>query len=558
MTYAQADIALQPREELSARHPRVMPCRVVCVVLNDVKRDARVLKQAKSLQAAGYEVEVFGIRHGAETVELQHEGLVLTLVGYVGPGRAAILTRLVSLMTRGLFLAFAFAVSVLIFSMIVRAVGAFEYATALAIVLTVAATALIYRRRRSLTAAARSLVRAFRILRKSGRRRRHGRPGSTPATTTATPSRLVGTVLALLDSPSCTWIAQLIDMQSALCNALSGKKIDILHCHDFTTLRTGVALKQQRPSLKLVYDSHELFSAVHGQIAVRHNWIKLEEARASRSIDACLTVNDSIAKELKSYYPKLPDPVVVCNATPLRKGPFSETGVADACAPIDDGRLRKAAGLTADRKILLFQGGIARHRGLPALTMAATFLPEEWCLVYMGWGNYEKDVKLIAELVDTPGERIRFVPPVPQCELAEWTAGATIGVIPYEPVSLNHIYCSPNKLWEYPRSGVPVLCSDAPEMRRRVERYGFGWIIPRDRLTPRGIAGIVASLSDAEIARAKRACRDFILADNWCVYEKRLLDVYGHLSAAAEIRLAHEAGKAPVLDLDAAGGGGPG
>jgi hypothetical protein len=65
-------------------------------------------------------------------------------------------------------------------------------------------------------------------------------------------------------------------------------------------------------------------------------------------------------------------------------------------------------------------------------------------------------------------------------------------------------------------------------------------------------------LSDAEIARAKRACRDFILADNWSVYEKRLLDVYGNLSATAEIRLAQEAAKASVLDLVEVSGGGPG
>ena len=124
---------------------------------------------------------------------------------------------------------------------------------------------------------------------------------------------------------------------------------------------------------------------------------------------------------------------------------------------------------------------------------------------------------------------IRFVPPVPQEDLAQWTAGATLGVIPYEPVSLNHIYCSPNKLWEYPRSGVPILCSDAPEMTRRVREYGIGWVIPRDQLTPHGIARMVANLSDEELARAKLACAAFIEKDNWSVYEKRLLEVYSRL-----------------------------
>jgi glycosyltransferase involved in cell wall biosynthesis len=147
----------------------------------------------------------------------------------------------------------------------------------------------------------------------------------------------------------------------------------------------------------------------------------------------------------------------------------------------------------------------------------------------MGWGNFENDIRKLAELADPTGEMIRFVPPVPQEELAYWTAGATLGVIPYEPVSLNHIYCSPNKLWEYPRSGVPILCSDAPEMTKRVIEHGIGWVIPRDQLTPQGIARIVAGLSDEALARARAACAAFIAKDNWGVYEKRLLEVYARL-----------------------------
>jgi hypothetical protein len=78
------------------------------------------------------------------------------------------------------------------------------------------------------------------------------------------------------------------------------------------------------------------------------------------------------------------------------------------------------------------------------------------------------------------------------------------------PVSLNHIYCSPNKLWEFPRSGVPILCSDGPEMTKRVEEHGIGWVIPKDQPTPLGIVGIIASLGEDELARAKAACAVFI------------------------------------------------
>ncbi|HYE68658.1 MAG TPA: hypothetical protein VEA58_08600, partial [Anaerovoracaceae bacterium] len=49
-------------------------------------------------------------------------------------------------------------------------------------------------------------------------------------------------------------------------------------------------------------------------------------------------------------------------------------------------------------------------------------------------------------------EIVVFIPPAPQNDLALWTAGGTIGIIPYEKIGLNHWFCTPNKLWEYPNA----------------------------------------------------------------------------------------------------------
>jgi glycosyltransferase involved in cell wall biosynthesis len=158
-------------------------------------------------------------------------------------------------------------------------------------------------------------------------------------------------------------------------------------------------------------------------------------------------------------------------------------------------------------------------------------LPEGWALVYMGWGTLKPELEQLTALVDPQGRRIRFVPPVAQTELAQWTADATIGVILYEPHSLNHIFCSPNKLWEYPRSGVPVLVSEAPEMVKRIQQHGYGWVLPSNRLSPHRVARFIEQLSDEEIAAAKARCGPFLDVDNWSVYEARLLEIYARLSA---------------------------
>src|SRR5262249_12457061 len=137
----------------------------------------------------------------------------------------------------------------------------------------------------------------------------------------------------------------------------------------------------------------------------------------SDKVDAFITINDSIAAHLKKRYPKLPQPVIVKNATRMPKGVVHY-----------DGRLHRAAKLDREIKILLYQGGFAQFRGLEALVRSAALLPSDWALVMMGWGRHEGALRAIARTVDPKSKAIRFLPGAPHAELAEWTAGGALGV----------------------------------------------------------------------------------------------------------------------------------
>jgi glycosyltransferase involved in cell wall biosynthesis len=235
-------------------------------------------------------------------------------------------------------------------------------------------------------------------------------------------------------------------------------------------------------------------------------------------IDAFLTVNQSIADHLNRKYRHLPPAVIVKNAAmqPNRR------------QPTYDGRLHEAAGLEPSRKILLYQGGFTLHRGLDALVRAAPLLPEGWRLVMMGWGQFEHELRAKAHAVDPNSGRIRFIPPVPHQELPHWTAGAALGVIPYENVCLNHWFCTPNKLWEYPASGVPVLASPFPEMEKLIAAHGIGRLLA-DPISPRNIAQVVGSITEIDLTKMRENCTAFTARDNWSVYEKRLIATYEQL-----------------------------
>lgn len=126
--------------------------------------------------------------------------------------------------------------------------------------------------------------------------------------------------------------------------------------------------------------------------------------------------------------------------------------------------------------------------------------------------------------------KARFVPMAPHAELVEWTSGATVGIIPYENVGLNHWNCSPNKLWEYPNAGVPILASRLNFMSQVINKWGIGWTFASDP-TVSEIVAAVKAISDAELEEKRAACRRFIEADNYTLHEQRLLTLVDGLFA---------------------------
>jgi glycosyltransferase involved in cell wall biosynthesis len=293
-----------------------------------------------------------------------------------------------------------------------------------------------------------------------------------------------------------------------------------VHAHDVTALAVCADFSE-RAGAKLVFDAHE----VYDHLAQSEDELAEVNARVMRkyadNVDAFITINESIAGYYRKHYRGLPRATIVKNAAPLAER-FEY-----------DGRLHQAAKLSLERKILIYQGGYAPKRGLVQLLLAAEYLDPSWALVFMGWGRLEPELRRTADAmctrVSSLAERIRFIPKVPHRELAYWTAGASLGAIPYENVGLNHWFCTPNKLWEYPNAGVPILASPFPELRRIIDPHAIGWFLP-DPLTPREIGRVVNSLTPEMLSAARSACATFIAQDNWSVYSDRLRRAYAGLS----------------------------
>lgn len=293
---------------------------------------------------------------------------------------------------------------------------------------------------------------------------------------------------------------------------------DIVHIHDHLAL-SAASMYKDAFGCPIIWDAHEIYedlASIEKDRAEVNSRIIRENVP---HVDGFITLNQSIADFYREKYTDLPAAVLLPNA------------VERVAQTSYDGRLHEKAGLKPDQKILLFQGGYSPHRGIPALLEASNLLLEGWSLVFMGWGKLEAEIRGYADAdSDRPEGRARvaMVPSAPHDELLKWTAGASLGTIPYENTGLNHLYCSPNKLWEYPAAGVPILASDMPEMKKKIEQYDIGLTVGRE-LVPAEIAAAVNSLTDSDIEQMRLNCGVYAAAENWQHYEPLLADLHMRL-----------------------------
>jgi glycosyltransferase involved in cell wall biosynthesis len=290
-------------------------------------------------------------------------------------------------------------------------------------------------------------------------------------------------------------------------------RYDVVHAHDLNTLPAAWAIAR-RCGARLVFDAHELYADV-STLSPREQrvWRLVERTLIGRA-DGVITVCVSIAEELVRRHAVAP-PAIVLNC-PVHEDAQSEPGA-----------LARAAGLRQDVPIVLYQGGFAAHRGLPDLVRAAAEVPGA-AFVLMGWGTMEP---VLRDLIDELGlgDRVRIVAPVAPSELLTYTAGATVGVIPYEPHGLNNRYTTPNKLFEYINAGVPVLGSHLPEL----ERFILGCEVGRT-FQPGDPADLAATLNrmlgdEPALERQRQATSRARVNLTWQSQEKTLFELYDRL-----------------------------
>jgi starch synthase len=299
---------------------------------------------------------------------------------------------------------------------------------------------------------------------------------------------------------------------------------DIIHAHDQTMLNIAVEIKKIKTNVNLVYDSHELFHSwplnssnfdskliMLKSILARKYFIR-RELRNSKYIDFLITVNNSLAANLKKYF-NFNKTITVVRNCPDYSGTFQKTTV-----------LRELFNIDQSKKILVFIGS---NIYLNSLNMEQVFLEfknntDYVIVVIAGFNEHSNQVKKF--ISDNGINNVYFHDRVDPYKINYFLSSADVGIVPtWNRKDLSYWLALDNKLFEYIQAGVPVLATQQPEYVAIVEKEKCGVCVNPDEANAyiNGFKTILSDYSSYQL-NAEQAAKKI----SWGNEKKYLLELY--------------------------------
>jgi glycosyltransferase involved in cell wall biosynthesis len=355
------------------------------------------------------------------------------------------------------------------------------------------------------------------------RRRGPNRPGDPGAEPPAPPARrgVTGRVRAAFAAAWRLAAIALTVRSQRLATRPVAPPADLVHAMAYMGIPIGLDLGR-RDAVPVVYDARDIY--VHARNIARlpgparrlFAWVEKRWARAAARV---MTVNRPYAEVMERRFGP-PRPAIVLNCSYRREPPAERPR-----------RFHEALALSENARIVLYQGGLAPHRGIEELIAALPLLTGNIHLCLLGYGPLETAFAEEARR-DVRRGRLHVLPAVPPTELLDWVASADIVAMPIQPSTLNHRLTTPNKLFEAMAAGVPVVASDLPGMAPIVNETGCGVVC--DPTDPAAIAEAIRSIfalpAAERDAMSRRALEAAAGRYSWEAQVDVLLDEYGRLT----------------------------
>ena len=288
------------------------------------------------------------------------------------------------------------------------------------------------------------------------------------------------------------------------------KRFDVLLSNDLDSLLANYCAHKLKRNTRIVYDSHELFTEVPELTArpkVRRVWLAIEEWIFPK-LETVITVNQSIADIYSKKYNKKIH--IVRNVSKLWKP--------------NEILSKEELEIPAEKRIIILQGsGINVDRGAEEAVMAMQKIDNAFLIV--GSGDV---LPPLQEMVKTYKleNKVRFVGRVPYDLMMNYTYHADIGLSLDKDTNPNYRYSLPNKLFDYIHTSTPVVSSNLIELKRVIEKYDVGRIIPEHSAD--GVAETINGIFNQAglLEELKMNCEKATMVENWEEESSVLREIY--------------------------------
>lgn len=289
------------------------------------------------------------------------------------------------------------------------------------------------------------------------------------------------------------------------------EKAQVVNIHTLALLPLGWLLKKLF-KVKLVYDAHELETEKNGLHGFRQRISKHIESVFIHTCDLIIVVGDNIANWYANTY-KIERPLVVKNSPRFRMQSKKDL-------------FRQHLSILPEQKILLYQGGLMKGRGVQLILDAfKERIDGNVVAVFMGYGDLTAEVEQAAK----NHRNIFYFPAVSPDVVLDYTASADIGISLIENTCLSYYFCMPNKLFEYAMAGLPVIVSDMKEMAEAVQAADFGAVLTE--YSVEAINAAVDRLAARDLSELSNNAYQFAQAHAWEQQEKVMLEGYQRMLA---------------------------
>lgn len=267
-----------------------------------------------------------------------------------------------------------------------------------------------------------------------------------------------------------------------------------------------------RHGTRVIYDTHELETETVGSRGVRKHLSRFVEQRYVGHVDAVHVVSEGIARWYRHRYGLRS--VHTIKNYPLTGGRRESTRI-----------FRERFGIPDNHLVFCYQGRLSRVPEIELLLDVFRRVPEDRHLVFMGFGPQADRLRVLAETA----ANLHFHPGVPFDEVPSHTGSADVALVLFDDTCLSYHHVLPNKLLESLNAGIPVICSDLPDMVAEIQEDDAGWIVQND---VESLAALVGKLDHEQIARKRAGACSWAARNDWSVMAEKMLAVYREVLAS--------------------------